>query len=155
MRRRSEAGFTIVEVLVAMGLLLLGMTSIMGLFAFGTALARTGELRSVGAAAIEAVVADLEAGLFPLEGEGPFAAAGAPPEEVRGSLPGGVRYRARTTPDPDDDRPGGPLRWRVDVEVSWQAGGERRHRKFTTLLLREVPFGERLRRELVEPPAVE
>jgi len=151
-RGRRERGFTIVEVVVAMGILLLGMSSILGLLTFGTALARTGELRATGAAAVEAVVADLEERLFPL-GDDPFGDPGEPPEELERELPSGIVYRVRTTPDPEElERPGGPLEYRIDVELSWQAGGERRTRAFTTLLLREVPFGERLRRRFVETP---
>ena len=45
---------------------------------------------------------------------------------------------------------GDPLEYRVDVTLAWQAGGVRRARTFTTLLLREIPFGERMRRLFVE-----
>ena len=41
----------------------------------------------------------------------------------------------------------------MDVEIGWRAAGERHTKRFTTLLLREVPFGERLRRELIETGA--
>jgi hypothetical protein len=37
----------------------------------------------------------------------------------------------------------------VDVVVAWTSGGVRRTRAFSALLLREVPFGERLRRQFV------
>jgi hypothetical protein len=62
-------------------------------------------------------------------------------------IPGhpGLVYSAHATPNPED-----PLEYRVDVELSWSTAGARRSRKFTTLLLREVPFGERLRRRLIE-----
>lgn len=154
MKQRGRSGFTIVEVVVAMGILLLGMTAVVGLLSFGTALARTGELRTVGASVVEAVVADLEERLFPLDASDPaFPVAGLPPEEIERPVPGRpeITYVARTTPNPDQlDRPGGPLEWRVDVELRWQAGGSTRKKQFTTLLLREIPFGERLRRQFVE-----
>jgi hypothetical protein len=43
-----------------------------------------------------------------------------------------------------------PLEYRVDVELSWKSGGVQREKRFTTILLREVPFGERLRRRFVD-----
>ena len=153
-RHHARGGFTIVEVIVAMGILMLGMTAVVGLLSFGTALARTGELRTIGASVVEAVIADLEERLFPLDESNPsFPVAGLPPEEIERKVPGRpeILYVARTTPNPDQlDLPGGPLEWRVDVELRWQAGGSTRKKQFSTLLLREVPFGERLRRQFVE-----
>ncbi len=153
MRRAADrAGFTIVEVVVAMGLLLLGMTSILGLLTFGAALSRTAQLRNSAASAAEAVIADLEETLFPLVlDERGDALAGEPRTIVDRPVPGhaGIFYTARAEGDPDDERGGGPLRYRVDVEIHWRASGQRRSKTFTTLLLREVPFGERLRRLFV------
>lgn len=158
MRRARTAGrrggFTIVEVVLAMGLLLLGMTAVLGLLSFGAALARTAALRTGAAAAAEAVVADLEETLFPLEvDERTGERRAGPPHEVgERPVPGhpGVVYAARATPVPAaDDGAAGPRRYRVDVEMSWTTSGRRKARAFTVLLLREVPFGERLRRELV------
>ena len=65
-RTHSRSGFTIVEVVLAMGLLLLGMTAVLGLLSFGAALARTAALRTAAAGAAEAIAADLEETLFPL-----------------------------------------------------------------------------------------
>lgn len=152
---RARGGFTIVEVVLAMGLLLLGMTSILGLLTFGATLARTAALRTAAASAAEAVVADLEETLFPLV---PDPAGGeprvGPPHTVEARpVPGheGLVYSARPTPVPaTDDGPDGPRRYSVAVEIAWKTGGRRRSRTFTTLLLREVPFGARLRREFLE-----
>jgi hypothetical protein len=154
MAARRRAGFTIVEVVLAMGLLLLGMTAILGLLSFGAALARTAALRTGAAAAAEAVVADLEETLFPLEVDPRTGdrRAGAPHTLEDRPVPDheGIVYSARATPVPaSDDGPEGPQRYRVDVEMSWTSSGRRKSKTFTVLLLREVPFGERLRRELV------
>jgi type II secretory pathway pseudopilin PulG len=150
-----RAGFTIIEVVVAMGLLLLGMSSILGLLAFGAALSRTAQLRNAAAQSVEAVVADLEESFFPLVpdpetgellvGE-PVAVSGVP-------VPGypGLTYSATPSPDTgDDSTPGGPLRYRIEIEVRCMSGGRARSKQFTTLLLRQVPFGERMRREFVQ-----
>ncbi len=142
-----RAGFTIIEVLLAMGILLLGTTAILSMLTSGAALARTAELRAASAGVIEAVIADLEETLFPLAPDG---SAGEPvPVESR-PVPGspGVVYSARATPNPDH-----PDEYRVDVELAWQSRGVRRTQLFTTLLLREIPFGERMRRLFVAPSA--
>ena len=52
-------------------------------------------------------------------------------------------YSAVAFPNPvPTGVPGAPVEYRVDVEISWSTAGAKRSRKFTTLLLREVPFGE-------------
>jgi len=150
--RRS--GFTIVEVVLAMGLLLVGMTAVLGLLTFGAALARTAALRTGAAAAAEAVVADLEETLFPLEVDPQTGErnAGLPHTLEGRPVPGheGIVYSARATPVPaGDDGPQGPGRYKVEVEMSWTSSGRRKTRSFSVLLLREVPFSERLRRELI------
>ena len=151
--RSQRSGFTIIEVVVAMGLLLLGMTSILGLLSFGAALSRTAQLRNSAASAAETVVADLEETLFPLvvDPETGQVVVGRPKDVVDRPVPGsdGIFYTARVSGDPRDTRSGGPMRWRVDVEMHWMTRGRERSRSFTTLLLREVPFGERLRRQFV------
>ena len=151
--REGRGGFTIVEVVLAMFVLLIGMTTILGLLSFGAALARTAELRSEAANAIEVVVADLEETFFPLvETEG-RETVGEPRTITTRPVPGhdGLVYSASARPNPEQlDRDAGPLEYRVDVEISWSSAGAKRSRKFTILLLREVPFGERLRRRFVE-----
>ena len=148
-----RAGFTIVEVVVAMGLFLLGMTCILGLLSFGAALTRTAALRNEGASAVEAVVADLEERMFPLIADGKSLSVGPPVDILNCPLPGRpeVTYSAKATPDPTEkDYPGGALEYRVDVTVAWKSAGESKQKKFTTLCVREIPFSERLRRQFVE-----
>lgn len=148
-----RGGFTIVEVVVAMGLFLLGMVSVLGLLAFGAALTRSAALRNDGASAVEAVVADLEERMFPLESDGSSLRVGPPVDIVDRVLPGreDVTYSAKATPDPSQkDYPGGALEFRVDVTVKWKSAGESKQKKFTTLCVREIPFSERLRRQFVE-----
>jgi prepilin-type N-terminal cleavage/methylation domain-containing protein len=134
-----RAGFTLIEVLVAMGILLFGMTAILGLLTFGASVSRTALLRTQTASLSEAVIADLEESLFPFaNGE-----AGEPVAIERKPLAGqpDVLYSAVATQNPER-----PLEYRVDVEFTWESGGVRRERRFSTILLREIPFGTRLRR---------
>lgn len=145
---RGRAGFTLVEVVLAMFVLLIGMTSILGLLSFGAALSRTASLRQGAAGSIEAIVADLEETLFPLiVDEGGNEIADEPVDVQDRPVPGhpGLSYSTTSRANPDD-----PREYRVDVEVHWATGGTQRSKRFTTLLLREVPFGERLRSRIVE-----
>ena len=98
---RTQSGFTILEVVLAMGLLVMAMTSLLGLFTFGAALTRTAALRTAAATAIEAVVADLEESLFALEEDG---SVGDPRVIVDRPVPGatGVIYSALARVNPDD-----------------------------------------------------
>lgn len=163
-RRHSRAGFTIVEVVLAMGLLLLGMTSVLGLLSFGAALSRAAALRTAAAGAAEAVAADLEESLFPLSIDAATGdrVVGEPHTIESREVPGypGLLYSAAAVPVPASDdeigvgqagrASGAPQRYKIDVRMRWTTAGSRRERRFTLLLLREVPFGERLRREFVE-----
>ena len=144
----GQAGFTLIEVMLAMGLLLLGATVILGLLTFGAALARTAALRTLSAEAVDAVVADLEEGFFPLEEDG---GVGDPEPVVDRSVPGhsDLVYSATAVPAPgtsDSELPGTSREYRVDVEIRWKEGVVKRGRRFSILLLAEVPFGERMRR---------
>lgn len=146
--RRARAGFTLVEVLLAMALLLFGMASILGLLSFGAGLARTAALRGASADAIESVMSDLEERLFPLaRNEAGDEVVGEPVERVDVPVPGhpGLTYSTRSQENPEN-----PLEYRVDVEIRWSVSGTTRSKRFTTLLLRQIPFGERLRRDFVE-----
>ena len=153
----GRGGFTLIEVVMAMFLLLLGMSSILGLLSFGAAMARTAELRSGAAYSIQAVLADLEESLFPLvRDEAGNEVAGDPIPVVDRPLPGypGLVYSATARPNPDPEAvrsdSGAPLEYLVEVEIAWSSRGARQSRSFQTLLLREVPFGARLRRRFVE-----
>ncbi len=141
--RAPRAGFTIIEVVLAMGILVLGMTVLLSLLTFGAALTRTAALRTAASTAIEAVIGDLQESLFPLLDDGTVGE----PRQIEGrAVPNapGVIYSASARPNPDE-----PLEYAVDIDLSWETSGVRRAKSFQTLLLREVPFGERMRRRFV------
>jgi len=48
-----------------------------------------------------------------------------------------------------EENPRRPWSTAWDVEMSWKAAGVRRATSFSTILVREISFGERLRRRLV------
>ncbi|MCY2961247.1 MAG: prepilin-type N-terminal cleavage/methylation domain-containing protein [Planctomycetota bacterium] len=145
-RAHARSGFTILEVLVAMAILLFGMTTILGLLTYGTALSRTAQLRTSAASAAQATIADLEETFFPdVAGE-----AGEPREIVDRAVPGaeGLVYSAKGRPNPDR-----PLEYRVDIAMTWSSQGVKREKRFTTLLQRELQFGERLRHRASPGPS--
>jgi len=140
-----RAGFTLIEVVLAMGILLLGATAIIAFLTYGASTARHAQLRTQAATAMDSVMADLRHELFPYEnGE-----LGEPVEIEDREVPGarGVVYGARAFPNPENLR-----EYRVDVNMTWQSAGVRRSKKFQVLQMRELPFGERLRREFFEEP---
>lgn len=145
---RSE-GFTLIEVVLAMGILVLGLSSLLGLFTFGAALSRQAGLRATSAAAMDGILGELEGNLFPLLPDG---TVGEAVPVVRRPVPGadGAVYSATAVPleDGPRNRAGDPLEYRVDVTLSWTNQGVQRNTAFTTILLREIPFGELMRRQL-------
>lgn len=143
-RSPNRSGFTLVEVLVALAILLFGLTAVLGLLTFGSALSRSAQLRTMGASAAEAVVADLQETLFPLDSN---SEAGEPRKIADREVPGskGLIYSATAQANPEQ-----PKEYRVDIRMRWTSGGVEREREFTTVLLREIPFSERLRRQWIE-----
>jgi hypothetical protein len=145
---------------LAMGIMMIGMSVILTLLTFGAGLSRTAQLRAQSASIADAVVADLEEGFFPLLEDG---SVGEPLPLVDRALPGypSLLYNATATPNParldEVDSAGrvgvrpssnGALEYRVDISLHWKESGAQRGRGFSVLLLREVPFGARLRRQL-------
>lgn len=154
-RQHARAGFTLLEVVLAIGVLTLGMGALLGMLTFGAALTKTAALRAASAAALESVMADLEVGLFPLEEDG---RVGDPIVIEERPLPGelAIVYSARATPLEEGPRTpqGDPLEYRLDLTMSWTAGGGQRSKTYTTIVLREVPFGERMRRRFLGAQAL-
>ncbi len=148
-RSGSRSGFTLIEVVLAMGIFLLGATAILGFLTFGATMSRTASLRTLSAEAVEAIALDLEEGLFPLDESG---AVGEPRTIVDREVPGyrELTYTVQTVEDTNADleRDASP-EVRVDIEIKWKGGVSRRGRRLSILLLKEVPFGERLRRQLL------
>ncbi len=141
MKVHARSGFTILEVLIAMGILLFGMTAILGLLTYGTALSRTAQLRTSASSAAQAAIADLEETFFPeVDGE-----AGEPRRVVERRVGGveGLVYSAEGFSNPER-----PTEYRIVVDMSWSSQGLRREKRFETILVREIQFGERLRRRV-------
>lgn len=141
--RSARSGFTLIEVLMAMSILVIGSLGIISILTFGAALSKTAALRTASSGAVEAVFADLEEWLFPLEPDGSVGYPRTIVDRPVFAAPG-VLYSASAEENPDF-----PLEFRVDVKMKWMSSGVQRTQEFSTLLLREVPFGERMRRRFV------
>lgn len=144
MSRRGGRGFTLLEMLVAMALLAVGLSSVLALFTFGAALRRTSAERERAALAAEAIVADLRRALFPLESDGSIGDA---PDLADRPVPNAEGLLYTATLREEADLPGAYL---ALVEVSWSERGRRRAERFETVLVREVPFERRMRAILKE-----
>ena len=109
LKRDAQAGFTIVEVVLAMGILLVGAAAILSMLTFGASMTRAAQLRTAAATAVEAVRADLEANMFPYDPllDGEDAEVGPPKTFVDRAVPG-VRGDPRGVVD-------GQLRVELDV----------------------------------------
>ncbi|HPF14867.1 MAG: prepilin-type N-terminal cleavage/methylation domain-containing protein [Planctomycetes bacterium] len=150
--QNSRGGFTLIEVMLAVGLLTLGMTAVLGLFTFGAALSQAAVLKTQSAHLVEAITQELPGRLFPLGPDG----IPALPEDLRDlPVPGDERLHYHATATPIDGGPlaedGGPLEFLVRVEVFFTQQGVRKAHTFQTRLLREQTFAERLRRRLDRP----
>lgn len=152
--QRASAGFTLIEVVLAAGLFVMGMSMILGVYSFGSALSRTAELRAISASTVDAIVADLEATLFPLREDG---YAGAPVEIEGRPVPGhrGVSYSVETLPNTDTlevlsgiEEPVA-REYAVTITAQWNSSGVKRTATWSTIMLREIPFGARMRQRFV------
>ena len=118
----SNAGFTLVELMVAMGILLVGMTGVLAIYWSAARTAREARDRTTSAIIAEGTAAELAAGTLAL----PLKDSPAP------NYP---RFERTVTATPLDDAGGHRL---VDIEISWStAGGRKESVAYRTILYRE------------------
>ncbi len=145
----ARAGFTLLEVILSASLLAAGMSMILGVFNFGAAVVRNAELRSLSASSVEALINDLQENLFELQPDG---SVGEPALIVDRPVPGrpGVSYTVDATPNTAMlDAQGLPREYLVEVVVTWSSSGVKRAARWSTIMLREIPFGARMRRRFI------
>lgn len=151
-RAGPRAGFTLIEIVLAAGLLAIGLSALIGLFSFGANLVTGARLQTQAAQALESLVADLPGRLFPLSPEGQVG----PPQVLKDQpVPGYPRLRFDALPSPTpvsaSDYPGPPL-WSVEVTVAWKSRGQGRGLSARILLPQSLPLAERLRRAVTQAP---
>lgn len=87
---RKQRGFTLVEILLAMSLFLIGITALMGLFHFGGDMESTARAHGNLASAIETVVAEVRARAWSLDSTGQIIGIQSMSEQP---VPGAPDYR--------------------------------------------------------------
>lgn len=133
-----QDGFTLIEMLVAMGILVVGVTTILGLLTFGAALQRTAERQSEAALAAEQVVDDLRNLAFPVNPDGT-------PGEPSTQMEFPVQGHPRLTASVDLKRnPALVGEYFATILIQWRERGQLKGEEFRTILQRETPFGARL-----------
>jgi len=114
--KRADSGFTLTEVLVAMGLLAIGMAGVLSLFSAAVTLQRESATRMDVALLLPGVMAEVRAELsqraFGKEGRAGMKRL----EGIELPVPGNPRYRYRITLEDDPTDPsGGIILCRVEL----------------------------------------
>jgi uncharacterized protein (TIGR02598 family) len=134
-RGTSERGFTLVELLVAMGLLMMGMTAVIGLFAVGLDQLRDARVRADAGDALPRILDDVEGRLFDAVSRSlnaqalDFQSAGSAGEVLPEQLTHKEELRV---PGLDDLRyaytaqriPGRELQYLTEIRVDWRIRGK-------------------------------
>ncbi len=134
---RSE-GFTLVEVLAAILVLSIGVTSLLAVMGTGLTTHRESDLRVQASDAVRLVEADLLSRLFAGE------QTGADPRDLENvPLTGrpGMRYsvKFRKNPALTDE-------FLAEIEITWMEAGETRGESFARLIHRAEPFSRRIQK---------
>lgn len=127
--RRRDAGFTLLEVMAALSIFLVGIVSVLALLSTGTRLHQDSRAMAIAADAAEEILLRATSELSELaSAEG----AALPELATAQPVPGrpGLSYQWRVITAPE-----GGL-YRLLVEVSWQQGGKRRTQQLERVLPR-------------------
>lgn len=140
----SERGFTLLELLVAMGILVFGATTLIGALSVGVGTRRGTEMRARAVLVADQVLHDLEQrvlGQHPLPPDWQTAAELEMPAEASTTLDGfpGMRYSVEFTTS--SERPDIVL---ATVRIAWRDQGEDQGQEFKRLMLRSVPLTQRV-----------
>jgi type II secretory pathway pseudopilin PulG len=145
----GQGGFTLAEMLAALGILLFGCTALIGAMSSSIAQRRSTDAR------LDAV-ALCERALHRVQHEAVRRSAGASTDldlELATlddqTVPGfpGMRWSASTALDPER-----PDVWLVRLRVSWLEEGEEMSEEFLRVLRRQLPLGQRVLRFREESP---
>ena len=121
-----------------MGILVVGVSSVLGLLAFGAALQRTAERRGETSLAAEQVVADLRDS-FVLQKDG--SVSGPPSLTMDRDIEGHPTLKAhielKKNPSLDSE-------YFATIQIQWMERGKMRSEDFRAIVEREAPFGQRV-----------
>ncbi|MEQ8762685.1 MAG: type II secretion system protein [Planctomycetota bacterium] len=130
-RSRAEAGFTLMEMLVALGVLTTGIVSVLGLFAFALGIHKEAIDRTNSAVAAEIVKGDVLAELEARWSDGESEVMDVPLTDVP-DVPG-YQYRVEFTEVDDGE-------WIANIIIQWGPRDRRRRAEFPTVVLRKWNF---------------
>ena len=151
--RMSARGFTLAEMLAALGILLFGVTALIGALSSSISQRRSTDARIEVAAVCERALLRLqqEGVRRRADGETDLDLELAPLADQ--TVPGfpGMTWSASTVLDPDR-----PDVWLVRLKVTWLEEGEEMTEEFLRVLRRQLPLGQRVlrfREEASETPS--
>ncbi len=126
---RARSGFTLIEILVALGIFVVGMISIVGLLVAGTGAHRDALVETDVTFLVDSILAEIE---------------GAPDFVYGGPLQNRQNVRSRHYPDflyhvTFEQLGAIGLEVLVQVEVFWKSRGQERSRTYRTILLKRIP----------------
>ncbi len=136
---RHERGFTLVEMMVAIGILLFGVTTLVGVLGVGVATRRSAEQQLRAARLVDQVLYRLETQYLPSI---PPESEEIPPLEV--DAPEGfpeMKYRVDFAFDPKQ-----PLVVLATISMRWREQGEAIGVEYRRVMFRETPFPQRVQR---------
>src|SRR5690606_34489144 len=140
---RRQGGFTLLELMVAIGVLAFGITTLLGVLSVGVGSRRGSEMRARSVLLVERVFHDLETRVLPehdwleLAEDADLAIPELRIDGVEG-FPG-MRCVVRFDIDPEH-----PELVLARVRVSWLDDGEETGEEFRRILPRDTPFSQRV-----------
>lgn len=140
----GESGFTLIEVLVALGVMTFGLTVLLGAMSFAVGTRRGAEMRARAASLAESVMHDVEQRLLPEhpvppDWEDPKELAIAPAAAVGVPDQAGMTYSIQYSTAGEQ-----PDLVLVTVRVQWRDDGEEDGEVFTRVLPRGAPLALRV-----------
>lgn len=137
-----QGGFTLVEMLVAMGILVLGFTTLIGLLSIGVSTRRTAERRNQAVQAVDGVLLAVREKIT-TAAPPPEGAEGEPELIVLDRVPGHERLRAVATITSDEADPTLLL---LEIRISWVEEGTVVGEEFHRVITMNEPFSVRAAR---------
>ena len=141
---RGEGGFTLLELMVSLGILVFGATALIGALGLGVGTRRSTEMRARAVVLADQVLHQVEQGLLaehPLPDDWQSAEDLALPParvDVVDGFPG-MRYSVQFTVS--QERPDLVL---ATIEIAWRDQGDDQAQQFHRLLPRAVPLARRI-----------
>ncbi|MCA8964608.1 MAG: type II secretion system protein [Planctomycetes bacterium] len=142
-RLDRERGFTLVEMLAALGILLFGITALLGALSQSVSQRRSTDARLAAAALADEIVHRLQHEALRLrpDAESDLDVEFATLADQEAPNFPGMTWSVTTTRD--DDRPD---LWLADIKVTWLEEGEDTSEEFLRVLPRQLPLAQRVLR---------